>query len=125
MYLDENLYIIFLDVFFSFFLGSLPRKNKDGIIYIKEMAIGLSNGPKRTKYGSTVNQSTGGGNTKAGLPKQIGRESYTSVIMRTTNPLGSCCTLSNYMTMGFTPSGRVYRNVGGNVTVAQGKLSPP
>lgn len=89
------------------------------------MAIGLSNGSKRAKYGATVNQSTGGGSKKAGFPYQIGRGWYTSIIMNSTDPVsGSCCTLKNYMTMSFTPSGRVYRGVGGNVGVAQAKLSP-
>jgi len=83
------------------------------------MTIGLSNSSKRSRYiGTTANRPTGGGDKKAGFPHMIGRESYTSVIMHSTDPVhGSCCTLKNYMTMKFVPSGRVYRNVGGNASV--------
>ena len=84
------------------------------------MTIGLSNSSKRSRYiGTTANRSTGGGSKKAGFPYQIGRGWYTSVIMHSTDPVsGSCCTLKNYMDMRFTPSGRVYRGVGGNAGIA-------
>ena len=81
----------------------------------------LNSSSRSRNAGSLVNRTQGGGDKKAGLPYQIGRESYTSVIMNSTDPVyGSCCTLKNYMTMKFTPSKFKPRPVGVSVNVARG-----
>ena len=81
----------------------------------------LNSSSRSRNAGSLVNQSQGGGNKKAGFPYQIGRESYTSVIMNSTNPVyGSCCTLKSYMTMPFTTTRFQPRPVGASVNVARG-----
>jgi hypothetical protein len=82
--------------------------------------MGLSNASKRARfYNITINQNQGGGSKKAGLPYQIGRESYTSVIMGNTNVVnGHCCTLNSYMTMPFTTPSQS-RPIGGIVNGAR------
>ena len=57
----------------------------------------LMNGTKRARHvSSVVNQAQGGGNKKAGFGPQVGRESYTSVVMGITTAVqtGKCCMLS-------------------------------
>ena len=57
----------------------------------------LMNGTKRARHvSSVVNQAQGGGNKKAGFGPQVGRESYTSVVMGITTGVqnGRCCMLS-------------------------------
>ena len=80
------------------------------------------NSASRSRHsGSLINQSQGGGDKKAGLPYQIGREYYTSILLHSSDPVnGSCCTLKDRMTMRFTPSKFVARPIGGYVGVAQG-----
>jgi len=88
--------------------------------------MGLSNASKRARnYNLTNNSNQGGGSKKAGLPYQIGRESYTSVIMGTTDVVhGKCCTLKSYMTMPFTTASQS-RPIGGNVTVGRDYYKVP
>ena len=52
---------------------------------------------------STV-QKQGGGEKKAGLPYQVGRESWTSIFLNSTDPItGRCCNLGKIgTTMVFT-----------------------
>jgi hypothetical protein len=81
----------------------------------------LNSASRSRNAGSLITQSQGGGNKKAGLAYHVGRESYTSVIMNSTDPVhGSCCTLKDIMTMKFTPGRFQPRPVGGSVTIAQG-----
>jgi hypothetical protein len=88
--------------------------------------MGLSNASKRARnYNLTVNQNQGGGSKKAGLPYQIGRESYTSVIMGNTDVVHKhCCTLKTYMTMPFT-NANLSRPIGGNVGIARDYYKVP
>lgn len=86
----------------------------------------LYNSATRSRNATSIsNQNQGGGSKKAGLPYQIGRESYTSVIMGSTDIVnGHCCTLKSYMTMTFsTPSQS--RPIGSNVTVARDYYKMP
>ena len=89
--------------------------------------MGLSNAAKRARlYDLTINQPQGGGNKKAGLPYQIGRETWTSIFLHATDPVnGHCCTQKDQMTMKFTPSNYQARPTGPN-SVAQGyyKVAP-
>lgn len=86
----------------------------------------LYNSAKRSRYATSIsNQNQGGGNKKAGLPYQIGRESYTSVIMGNTDVVnGHCCTLKSYMTMPFTTA-TISRPIGSSVTVARDYYKMP
>ena len=88
--------------------------------------MGLSNASKRGRnYSQTINQNQGGGSKKAGLPYQIGRESYTSVIMGNTDVVhGKCCTLKSYMTMPFTTPSQS-SPIGGNVGIARDYYKVP
>jgi len=88
--------------------------------------MGLSNAASRARnYSVTVNANQGGGNKKAGLPYQIGRETWTSIFLRATDPIyGRCCTQKDQMTMKFTPSTYQARPTGGSVTVSQKYYSP-
>jgi len=88
--------------------------------------MGLSNAAKRARtYSVIVNANQGGGNKKAGLPHQIGRESWSSIFLNATDPVhGKCCTQKQQMTMKFTPSNYQARPVGGSVTVAQSNYTP-
>ena len=86
--------------------------------------MGLSNASKRARnYNLIINSNQGGGNKKFGSPYQIGRSSWSSIFFDTSNP-GKCCTLSQQMTMKFTPSTYQARNTGGSVTVAQQNFKP-
>lgn len=88
--------------------------------------MGLSNAASRARnYNVIVNSNQGGGNKKAGLPYQIGRETWSSIFLRSTDPVyGRCCTQKDQMTMKFTPSNYVARPIGGSVTVAQQNYKP-
>jgi len=88
--------------------------------------MGLSDSAKRSRYYSQyINSNQGGGNKKSGLPSQIGRDSWTSIFLRSTDPVyGRCCTIKDQMTMRFTPSNYVARPIGGSVTVAQQYYKP-
>ena len=80
----------------------------------------LNSSSRSRNAGSLVNRTQGGGNKKAGFPYQIGRESYTSVLMHTSDPVhGSCCTLKSYMTMPLRSTKFQPRPVGGSVTIAR------
>jgi hypothetical protein len=88
--------------------------------------MGLSNASKRARtYNYIINSNQGGGNKKAGLPHQIGRETWTSIYLGATDPIGGkCCTQRQQMTMKFTPSTYQARPIGGSVTVGQSYYSP-
>jgi len=61
----------------------------------------LMNSTKRARHTSSiVNQNQGGGNKKAGLYPQVGREAYTSVVMGITTgvQLNHCCQLKSFQT---------------------------
>lgn len=61
-------------------------------------------------YVTTSNQ--GGGSKKAGFPYQVGRDTWVSHYLNTTNPIsGQCCKLSSWNTTVF-PLSRLSRNVG-------------
>ena len=66
----------------------------------------LLNASKRARYvGTTIVQNQGGGDKKAGLPYQVGRDSWVSIYMgNNTNAIRkgrSCCTVAN-MAMTYT-----------------------
>jgi hypothetical protein len=88
--------------------------------------MGLSNAATRARnYSVIVNANQGGGNKKAGLPHQIGRDSWTSIFLGATDPVnGKCCTQKQQMTMKFTSSNYQARPIGGSVTVAQANYKP-
>ena len=88
--------------------------------------MGLSNAASRARtYSVIVNSNQGGGNKKAGLPHQIGRESWSSIFLGATDPVhGKCCTQKQQMTMRYTPSNYQARPTGGSVTVAQQNYKP-
>jgi hypothetical protein len=81
----------------------------------------LNSSSRSRNAGSLVNRNQGGGNKKMGFAYQVGRESYTSVIMNSTDPVnGSCCTLKSYMTMPLRSTRFFPRPVGGSVNIARG-----
>ena len=83
----------------------------------------LSSSSRSRNVGSLINRPQGGGNKKPGFAYQIGRGSYTSVIMHSTNPInGSCCTLNSYMTMPFTTTKYFARPVQSSVTNGRGQF---
>jgi len=86
----------------------------------------LYNSSTRARNATSIaNQNQGGGNKKAGLPYQIGRESYTSVIMGNNDIInGHCCTLKNYMTMRFSAA-TLSRPTNSSVTVARAYYKIP
>jgi hypothetical protein len=88
--------------------------------------MGLSNAASRARnYNVTINANQGGGNKKAGLPYQIGRETWSSIFLGATDPIyGRCCTQKEQMTMRFTPSSYQARPTGGSVTVGQANYKP-
>ena len=86
--------------------------------------MGLSNAASRARnYNVIINANQGGGNKKSGSAYQIGRSSWASIFLDTSNP-GNCCTLKQQMTMKFTPSTYQARPVGGSVTVGQSYYRP-
>ena len=72
-------------------------------------------GTKKTTYRSSlVNQNQGGGSKKAGLWPQVGRESYTNVVMgmQTGIQLGHCICSLKCMKLTANPNVKPSRNVG-------------
>jgi hypothetical protein len=58
--------------------------------------MGLSNASKRARlYTSTTNQNQGGGDKKAGFPYQVGRSSWTSIALGSSNYGVRCCKLGS------------------------------
>ena len=81
----------------------------------------LYNSSKRARNATSItNHNQGGGNKKAGLPYQIGRESYTSVLFGSSNPVNKhCFSKANYTCMRFTNT-TVSRPIGSSVNQARG-----
>ena len=72
-------------------------------------------GTKKTTYmSSLVNMNQGGGSKKAGLWPQVGRESYTSVVMGITTGVRNnhCICSLKCMKLTANPNVRPSRNVG-------------
>jgi hypothetical protein len=72
-------------------------------------------GTKKTTYmSSLVNRNQGGGSKKAGLWPQVGRESYTSVVMGITTGVKNNHCVCSLKCLQFTanPNVRQSRNVG-------------
>ncbi len=66
----------------------------------------LLNASKRARYASTtIVQNQGGGNKKAGLPYQVGRDSWASIYLGSKDTAlkkgRACCTVAN-MAMTYT-----------------------
>lgn len=78
--------------------------------------MGLSNASSRARnYSATANQNQGGGNKKAGFPGQVGRGSWTSIFLQSTDPIsGHCCTKSDLAKLRFTGKVNQSRPVGSN-----------
>ena len=78
--------------------------------------MGLPNSASRSRnYTLTTNANQGGGAKKAGLVYQIGRSSWSSIFLGSTDPIGGkCCSLKQQMTMKYTPSNYQARNTGPN-----------
>jgi hypothetical protein len=76
--------------------------------------MGLSNASSRARnYTRTANQNQGGGNKKAGFPGQVGRGSWTSIFLQSTDPIsGHCCTKSDLATLRFTGKVNQSRPIG-------------
>ena len=83
------------------------------------MTIGLSNGSKRSQYGSTVNQNQGGGNKKSGSPYQVGRGWRTNIAFGSLNGVitGRCNNrkAANVIQLCFTETVHQSRPVGSTV----------
>jgi hypothetical protein len=73
----------------------------------------MNGSTKARNVSSLINQNSGGGSKKAGLAYQVGRGSYTSVIMGTTTGVinNNCCSL---IKLQFTanPNVKISRPVG-------------
>ena len=84
----------------------------------------LSTTNRTSSRASATNQNQGGGNKKAGLWPQIGRESYTSVVMGITTGvlMGRCGPCM--MTMNLGPLASRSRPIG-SVTTANGAWRIP
>ncbi len=82
------------------------------------MTIGLANSAKRSRYaGTTCNQFQGAGPYKMGLPKQVGRDSWTSIALGATNVQNNHCLRlgQTKITMHFSNQSRpVYSWTAGN-----------
>ena len=68
----------------------------------------------RSQLGSSVytTQSQGGGAKKAGFPYQIGRETWTSIAFKSTDPVsGHCCKLTK-MQINLFPNASISRPIG-------------
>ena len=81
----------------------------------------LSNAAQKARYQNTISvQNQGGGSKKAGLPYQIGRNSWSNIYLGNSNRMVSfgikkCCTVRDMTVLPFTgkvnqsrPIGRVY-----------------
>jgi hypothetical protein len=68
----------------------------------------------KAQMGSSVytTQNQGGGSKKAGFPYQIGRDSWSSIFIRSTDPIsGRCCTLTK-LQINLFPNTSLSRNIG-------------
>ena len=67
---------------------------------------------------AVTDQNQGGGDKKAGFPYQVGRISWTSVALQTTNAVvnNTCCSLKSYQTMIYT-NVQQSRPIGSSVSV--------
>lgn len=75
--------------------------------------------------GQTINQNQGGGNKKAGFPYQVGRDSWSSLFLRSTEPIyGNCCNLTKINTT-FRFTRNISRPVGYRPGAAYGFPSIP
>jgi hypothetical protein len=85
----------------------------------------LYNASKRARNAtSTTNRNQGGGNKKAGLPYQIGRESYTSVLFGSSNPVNKhCFSMANYSCKRIPSATSISRPIGSSVNQARGYYS--
>ena len=74
----------------------------------------LMNGSKRARYVSSItNQAQGGGSKKAGFPYQVGRSSWTSVVLNTADPIsGRCCSLRKMQMNLFPRAANISRPIG-------------
>ena len=80
--------------------------------------MGLSNAASRARnYSATITRNQGGGDSKAGLPPQVGRTAWESIYLQANKYGVNCCKLQ---TLQFTanPNVRASRPTGGNVTTA-------
>ena len=78
------------------------------------MANGFSSRANKSRMGSNVftTQNQGGGSKKAGFPYQIGRDSWASIYIHSTDPIsGRCCSL-NKMQFTLFPNTTISRNIG-------------
>lgn len=72
----------------------------------------------KAQMGSSVytTQNQGGGSKKAGFPYQIGRETWTSIALRSTDPAqGHCCQLTK-LQVNLFPNANQSRNIGSTYT---------
>ena len=78
--------------------------------------MGLSNASARARnYTRTANRNQGGGNKKAGFPGQVGRDSWTSIFLQSTDPIsGYCCSKSDLSKLRYTGKVKPTRPVGSN-----------
>lgn len=69
----------------------------------KTMTIGMSNASSKARNCTVItNINQGGGDKKAGFPYQIGRSSASSIVLKSTDPIGGkCCTLKALQTLRF------------------------
>ena len=79
--------------------------------------MGLANASRRAReYSQTIVRNQGGGNTKAGLPYQVGRNSWTPIFLQCNKIQNRCCSLKT-LQLTFNPNVRESRPTGtpGNV----------
>jgi len=85
------------------------------------------NGSKKARsVSSLVNQNTGGGNKKAGFGPQVGRDSYTSVVMGITTGVinNHCCGLKS-LQLNLLPNAKLSRPVSSAVNTGASYWSIP
>jgi hypothetical protein len=74
--------------------------------------MGLANAAKRARlYDQTINQNQGGGPSKAGLPYQVGRTSWTPIFMGCSQYEVRCCSLKA-LKITFNPNVRESKPIG-------------
>lgn len=67
--------------------------------------MGLANAAKRARnYSQLITRNQGGGPTKAGLPYQVGRISWTPIFLQCNQYYNRCCSLK---VLQFTPNPNV------------------
>jgi hypothetical protein len=73
----------------------------------------MNSSTKARNVSSLVNQNSGGGNKKAGFGPQVGRSSYTSVVMGITTGVtnGNCCSLKK-LQLNLFPNAKLSRPTG-------------